>query len=159
MVVDLPDAVGPTISTNSPGRTLKVTCRRTSTPGSYPKSIWSKTISPRISLATLAFGLWTMALSVLRIAWIRSAATFACATEFAIFARSRTGLKNLVRYERKTVSTPAVIAPARISAAPRQRTNAVHADAARAVMGARSDLTRRAFRADSRVEALAAWRR
>ena len=56
---------------------------------------------------------------------MRSSPTAACAIELVILARSCTGLKNLLRYARNTVSAPTVIAPARISAAPRQMTIAV----------------------------------
>ena len=41
---------------------------------------------------------------------MRSSATAAAAIELVIFARSCTGLKNLLRYARKTVSAPTVIA-------------------------------------------------
>ena len=57
---------------------------------------------------------------------MRSSPTAVCAIVLVIFARSCTGLKNLLRYARNTVSAPTVIAPARISAVPRQSTNAVH---------------------------------
>ena len=46
---------------------------------------------------------------------MRSSATAAAAIELVIFARSCTGLKNLLRYARNTVSAPTVIASVTIS--------------------------------------------
>src|SRR6266568_4282582 len=75
-----------------------------------------------------------------RIDRIRSRATLVAATALVIFARSCTGLKNLARYERNTVSDPTVSAPARISRAPLHSTIAVHNATIRATTGERSDL-------------------
>ncbi len=63
----------------------------------------------------------------------------------AILARSCTGLKNCLRYARKTVSEPTVMAPARMSEPPRHITKAVQNDTVRPTMGERSDLMRRAL--------------
>src|SRR6266849_6216193 len=93
-----------------------------------------------------------------RIDRIRSRATLVAATAFVIFARSCTGLKNLARYERNTVSDPTVIAPARINRAPLHSTIAVHDATTRATTGERSDLMRRALSAACTVALLAALR-
>jgi hypothetical protein len=50
---------------------------------------------------------------------MRSTATVACAIELVIFARSWTGLKNLLRYARNTVSAPTVMTSAMINDVPR----------------------------------------
>ena len=86
---------------------------------------------------------------------MRSSPTAACAIELVILARSCTGLKNLLRYARNTVSAPTVIAPARISAAPRQMTIAVHSAMTMLTTGDSSDFTRRALSAASTCARLA----
>jgi hypothetical protein len=87
---------------------------------------------------------------------IRSSAIDVCAIVLVIFARSCTGLKNFDRYARNTVSAPTDIAPAMISAVPRQSTNAVHAATTMVTTGERTDLMRRAFSDASTVARLAA---
>jgi hypothetical protein len=79
----------------------------------------SKVISPFTVFGSWPSGFSGSTSSAARIVCTRSTATAACAIELVILARSCTGLKNLERYERKTVSAPIVIAPARISEAPR----------------------------------------
>ena len=74
-IVDFPTPLDPTRATTCPGFATKLAPLRTGSPGRYPNSTSSNTISPRNGGATRASGAYLISGSVSRIATTRSPET------------------------------------------------------------------------------------
>ena len=83
-------------------------------------------------------------------------ATAAWAIALVVFARSFTGLKNLARYERKTVNAPTVIASGKDELRARHRTKAIQIGHDAETIGRKQRLDLRALSAAVTVARLTA---